>query len=245
MDYVSFLEELGLTKNEVKVYVSLLKHGETTSSKIIKDVGINTSKVYESLERLLRRGLVSYTIIKNKKHWLAENPDKIGLILDEQEKKLDKKKEDSVEIIGNLKRLVNVSEKDTEYRIFEGINGIKATRENALKVLKKGDTFYLVLSNFSGENRLEAYFEDFQKRRAKKGINYKAIFNHNLKFIIDKRGKLKYSEIKYIDPQFLAPTWTEIYRDFVVIGVMGDKPSAFVIKNKDIAAGFLNYFNQM
>lgn len=245
MNYNTFLESIGLTKNEVKVYLSLLKIGQTTSSKIIKDVGINTSKIYENLERLLKKGLVSYTIIKNKKNWIAEDPDKISLIIEEQKKKLNEKTEISQDIIGYLKSLKNVENKITEYKIFEGTKGIKAARENALSILRKGETFYLILSNFSGENKLEGYFEDFQKRRAKKGIRYRAIFNNNLKSIIEKRGKLKYSDVKYIDSQLLAPTWTEIYRDYVVIGVMGDNPSVFVIKNKDVAVGFINYFEEL
>ena len=55
------LEHIGLTKNEVKVYLALLDTGLTTTSAIIKETCINTSKVYESLERLLKKGLVSYT----------------------------------------------------------------------------------------------------------------------------------------------------------------------------------------
>ena len=61
------LEELGLTKNETKVYLVLLELGLTTTSAIIKRAGINTSKVYESLERLLKKGLVSYALIKRSK----------------------------------------------------------------------------------------------------------------------------------------------------------------------------------
>lgn len=182
-----FLEDIGLTKNEVKVYLSLLKIGQTTTSRIIKDVGINTSKVYESLERLLKKGLVSYTIIKNKKSWNAENPEKINSFLEEDKKNLERKQEESIKVIEQLKNLMNMETRESEYKIYEGVKGIKTSRENVLNVLKKGETFYLILSSFFGENKLEAYFEDFQKRRAKQGIKYKAIFNDKLKDIIEKR----------------------------------------------------------
>ena len=243
MEKEKFLEQIGLTKNEIKVYLSLLKIGQTTTSKIIKDIGINTSKVYESLERLLKKGLVSYTIIKNKKNWNAENPEEINSFLEEEKKNIEQKKEESKKIIKELLRLSNVKEKESEYKIYEGIKGIKTARENVLNILEKGETFYLILSSFSGENKLEAYFEDFQKRRAKAGIKYKAIFNNKLKHIIEKRTRLKNSEVKFVNPSFLSPTWTEIYGDSVAIGVMGDNPSIFVIKNKDVAKGFLSYFN--
>ncbi len=245
MSKETFLEEMGLTKNEIKVYLSLLKIGQTTTSKIIKDIGINTSKVYESLERLLKRGLVSYTLIKNKRNWNSENPEKINTILEEEKNKINEKEGEAVKIINELKEIANLEEKKSEYKIYEGIKGIKTARENVLNVLKKGETFYLILSSFFGENKLEAYFEDFQKRRSKQGIKYKAIFNDKLRNISEKRKRLRNSDIKFVNPLFLSPTWTEIYGDYVAIGVMGDNPSIFVIKNKDVAKGFLNYFDSL
>jgi sugar-specific transcriptional regulator TrmB len=237
-----FLERVGLTKNEIKVYLSLLKIGQTTTSKIIKDIGINTSKVYESLDRLLKKGLVSYTIIKNKKNWNAENPEKINEFLEEEKNNIEKKQEESKMIVKELLTIANKKSNESKYKIYEGINGIKTARENILNVLKRGDTFHLILSSFHGDNKLNAYFADFQKRRAKLGINYKAIFNNELKKEAEKMQKLKNSEVKFINPESLSPTWTEIYDDYVAIGVMGENPSIFVIKNKDVAKGFLNYF---
>ncbi len=238
----SFLEEIGLTKNEIKVYLALLKIGTTTTSKIIKEIGINTSKVYESLERLLKKGLVSYTLVKNKKQWNAENPTKINEFLEEEKNKINKKKEEAKKVINDLKDIYESSFIDSEYKIYEGIKGIKTAREHALEILNKGDTFYLILSSFFGENKLEAYFDDFHKRRSKKGIVLKAILNEKLKEAGEKRASLKHSEVKFITSSFLSPTWIEIYSNCVSIGVLGSKPSIFVIKNEEVVTGFLNYF---
>lgn len=245
MEINTFLEELGLAKNEIKVYLSLLKFGSTTTTRIIKDIGINTSKVYESLERLLKKGLVSYTIIKNKKHWNAENPEKINSFLEEEKNKIEKKKSEAKKIINDLKKIAELNETESEYKIYEGLKGIKTARENVLNVLNKGDVFYLILSSYPDDDNLHAFWEDFQERRAKKGIKYKAIFNEKLKNIGKTRKKLANSKIKFIQSTFLSPTWTEIYGDSVAIGVLGKNPSMFVIKNKDVSTGFLNYFESL
>ena len=42
------LEELGLTKNEIKIYLFLLKTGEIRTGLIISETGIANSRVYES-----------------------------------------------------------------------------------------------------------------------------------------------------------------------------------------------------
>jgi sugar-specific transcriptional regulator TrmB len=245
MDNESILQDLGLTKNESKVYLALLEIGLTTTSKIIKKVGINTSKVYESLERLLKKGLVSYTIIKNKKHWQAEDPKQLTTFLDDQKKQIDNKQDQIIKIIPQLKTLQKLNETTSEYRIFEGIKGIKAAREEALDSLKKGDTFYLILSTYPKDKNLGAYYSEFQERRAKKGIKYKAIFNKLLKEEAEYRKKLLNSEVRYIVPKVLAPTWTEIYGDYVCIGVMGNQPSVFVIKNANVAKGYKELFENL
>ena len=70
------LEELGLTKNEAIIYVFLLKTGETTTGKIIKETQIVNSQVYETLNSLISRGLVSYSVQKDGKHFSACDPKK-------------------------------------------------------------------------------------------------------------------------------------------------------------------------
>ncbi|MBW2990479.1 hypothetical protein KY348_02110 [Candidatus Woesearchaeota archaeon] len=237
------LEQAGLTKNEVKTYLALLEIGLTTTSAIIKKTGINTSKVYESLERLLKKGLVSYSIIKNKKHWQAENPERIKEFLEEEKKKIEQKEKAIEKIIPELLLKKQLKEDTAQYKVYEGIKGIKTARENVLNVLKKRETFYIILSNYPEDKKLEAYWVDFQKRRSAKGIKCKYILNQTLKKTGAKRKKIPLSQTKYVTAEILSPTWMEIYSDHVGIGVLSGKPSIFVIKNKEIAKGFLNYFN--
>jgi HTH-type transcriptional regulator, sugar sensing transcriptional regulator len=246
MNIENALIELGLTKNEAKVYLALHELGLTTTTNLIKKTALNTSKVYESLERLLKKGLVSYSLIHNKKHWQSENSKEQLLAFLDEEKKNIQKKEELINIISpqinELKKLNNLP---VQNKIFEGTKGIKQAREDALELLKKGDTFYLILSSYPDDKKLNAYWEDFQKRRAAKGIKYKAIFNNSLQKIAEQRKKLPNSEVKFINPNFLSPTWMEIYSDYVGIGVMGQTPSMFIIKNPEVSKGFIEYFEQL
>src|SRR3989344_337750 len=56
------LEDIGLTKGEIKVYLTLLKLRETTTGKIIEEAQISSGKIYEILDKLIKKGLVSYII---------------------------------------------------------------------------------------------------------------------------------------------------------------------------------------
>ncbi len=53
------LEEIGLTKGEISVYLALLKIGETTTGKIIEEAQISSGKIYEILDKLIKKGMVS------------------------------------------------------------------------------------------------------------------------------------------------------------------------------------------
>ena len=82
------LEEIGLSKNEAKVYLSLVYLGCTTAGKIAKHSKVPRPNVYDALERLQEKGLVSYVMKDDKKHFEASDPNALMNILKEKESKL-------------------------------------------------------------------------------------------------------------------------------------------------------------
>ena len=82
------LEKIGFTKGEIKVYFSLLKLGNTSSGPIIKDSGIAGSKVYEILNKLKNKGLVSETIREKTKHFQASAPSRVLDYINSKEREI-------------------------------------------------------------------------------------------------------------------------------------------------------------
>ena len=54
------LEDLGLTKSEIKVYLSLLSLGPSSAGAILQKAKIQNSVLHFSLNNLIEKGLVSY-----------------------------------------------------------------------------------------------------------------------------------------------------------------------------------------
>ena len=54
------LKDAGLTDGEAKVYLALLELGSSTTGPIIHKSKIAKSIVYQILEKLMQKGLVSY-----------------------------------------------------------------------------------------------------------------------------------------------------------------------------------------
>ena len=57
---ISILEDLGLTRGEVKVYIALLEIGSSSVGQIIEKSGLQNSVVHRALNSLIEKGLISY-----------------------------------------------------------------------------------------------------------------------------------------------------------------------------------------
>jgi len=85
-DTKEVLQKFGLTENEAQVYLILLRLGSATASEITQKSGIHRINVYDILERMQEKGLVSYVMIGKRKHYEAADPKRI-LEIEEERKK--------------------------------------------------------------------------------------------------------------------------------------------------------------
>jgi sugar-specific transcriptional regulator TrmB len=102
------LQDLGLSKNETKIYLFLLRYGSTTTGSIIKETNIVNSQVYETLNKLIAKGLVTFNTQKDGKHFQAASPDKFKEIETERLKKVEK-------LIPGLEEIKNTSKEKTRF----------------------------------------------------------------------------------------------------------------------------------
>ena len=71
------LKELGLSQSEIRVYLALLELGDSTRSDIVNKSGIAGSKVYDILEKLKDKGLISIYDQNKVRHFKPINPKQI------------------------------------------------------------------------------------------------------------------------------------------------------------------------
>ena len=82
------LKELGYTEREIRVYEALLSLGKTTAGPIAAKAKLAHTKVYDTLQRLVDKGLVSFIIISKTKYFLAEDPNEILNKYDEKRERI-------------------------------------------------------------------------------------------------------------------------------------------------------------
>lgn len=90
----SFLKNLGLSQNEISVYLYLLSHGESIVSIVAKRLEMKRVTVYSTLEALEKKEMASSFIKNNVAHFDAVEPDDIVSLCEQkvnQMKRLQKK----------------------------------------------------------------------------------------------------------------------------------------------------------
>lgn len=232
------LENIGLTEGESKVYLALLIRGSSTIGSIIKESKVSNSKVYDILDRLNKKGLVGVSIINNKKSFEAKSPSRIKEIIEQKEQEI-KEVED---LLPSLEKSYNDAEPIQEAEILQGNKGIKTFTEMILDKLEKGDTFYILGPQKESIETLGAYFQEWHKRRIKKGIRCKILFNQDLKERAEKRKKTPLTEVKLLPKNIETPALVDIGKDYVATILFGERPLCILIKNKKIAESYINYF---
>lgn len=238
------LKEIGLTDGEIRVYLTLLEVGSTTTGKITKKSGISGSKVYEVLDRLAKKGLVTFVTKNGVKYFEATSPEKILDYLEEKEKNIEEQKATVQKIIPELILKQKRAEK-SEVKVFTGFEGLKTANEDIIRTLRKGEE-WLDMGLTEQPKSWEIYFNKRQKVRAEKGIKYKQLLNEKYKEIFRERKKLPHTEIRLLPKEFETPTAIQIYKNKVIIMVLvKENPMAIMIESKVVADSFKKYFYAM
>jgi len=112
MNYERTLQEAGLTSSESKVYLSLLRKGSLTKTPLVKESQISPSKVYEVINKLIVKGLVSEVMQDGIRHFTAASPLKIKEYLQRKKQEIVRAEEDVNSIISDLLRTLQNSQND-------------------------------------------------------------------------------------------------------------------------------------
>ncbi len=131
------IEKFGLSKTASNVYLSLLTLGKGTADAIAKHAGTYKPNVYQALDRLIEKGLVTSVIEGKKTVYIPTNPQKLLLLAEdakaEANKKFEELKSDLTQIMPKLQSKYN-SIKDTDtFELYKGRNGYRIMIKEILK----------------------------------------------------------------------------------------------------------------
>jgi len=232
----TYLREIGLTDNEIRVYLEALKRGEALASELAESTGVNRTLTYQILNNLMKRGLLSYVIKNNIKYFKAANPSKIIDFLKEKEMNIQK-------LIPDLLKLAKPQEKKYSVELYEGEEGLKTILSDIIR--SKPKEFLDFTSGMTTVILPLYYMENWENKRIKAKIPARFLFNDTE--IGRRRGnqisKLKYSEVRYLPKGLISPSHIYIYGDKLVIALWGKEFRFGIrVKSQEIADRFREFF---
>jgi len=228
-----FLQEIGLSKNEAKIYQMLLEHGPSLVGEISLKTKVHRRNVYDSIEKLKEKGFASWTTKNNRKYFEAVNPKRVLDIFEEKKEKIRS-------IIPQLTKKQKVEVQNV--RVYTGTEGRKIVFEDKLKL--GGEQ--LVLGAHNPSKRISRYVKIYHKRRIAKSIPLKMLYPPNELEAARYFSKLKYVKVRIL-PKILSktPIAINIYGNKIAF-LMDDEEKqsrlTILIEDKNLSEDFRKYF---
>jgi sugar-specific transcriptional regulator TrmB len=242
-DILENLTKIGLGKNEAEVYLTLLELGESKVGNLSAQSKVPTSHIYPILQSLYTKGLVSYKYANNVKIYYSNRPEALKSLYIEKQKKLVEEEKLLINAIESIKHIPRVNDTFADYKYFEGVSGIIAMWQEIIAQMIPNTEIQILSSNEEALDRFNPIFMEFQKERVKRKIKQRLLFPKEMnKKYSAERKKLGLIDIKYTDLDQKAEIC--LFQDYIAIeylGVGGDKPRAFLIKDKL----FVDYFKSI
>ena len=229
--YEEQLRELGLTDNEVRIYLVLLKNGLLNPYKIAELTGLHRGYVYDSLERMQEKGVANVVMKAGKKHYQATSPENLIELL---ELKLEGLKK----IIPGLKDLMLVEKEETKIELHKGKRVWRTLLKDIMIRAKRGDEIlYFGIDEKIIEPLEPIYLKRYFDVMQKKGWKEKAIIKQG-----GTKLRVKNIEYKELAPELIGNTTQIIYQDKIALFIAGIPLFLVVIQNKQVADTYRKQF---
>ncbi len=231
------LKILGFSEKEITVYLSVLEEGSAKGALIAKKTGLNRTTVYDIVEGLIQKGLISKFKKGNTMFFHALDPRQLLTYLDREKQEtislIDRKKKNVEELLPELISLQDTASARPKIEFFEGEKGLREAYEDSLTCRGGMLAYTNVQTMFEA---LPNFFPQYFQRRVTKKIPIRAIFVQNPKSI--ERAELNQTELRETrfvpNPELIWTPEVKIYNDKVLIASWKEKV-AVILESKEYA----------
>ena len=228
MEKKDVLKELGLSDGEAAVYLILLKTGEAQVNRIKAETRMHRTTIYDFLDKLTKKGLVSNVVRNNIKSYSAVHPSRLELLIKE-------KKEHLEEVLPSLVKLSEIEKKSLKVEIYDGIEGFKTLLGRILMESDELLSFGIEEAKF--EEKFPHIIKAYMKKEQSLGKKERLIAEKGAKFVY----KYPHMRYRYIDRKFFSPTPTMIFGKNIGF-LVWDPLVVIAIENKDLAGAYRKHF---
>ncbi|MFA6461675.1 MAG: helix-turn-helix domain-containing protein [Candidatus Woesearchaeota archaeon] len=235
------LTKLGLSNREAEAYYNLLHVEESLASELSDKTQESRTNTYDTLNSLIKKGLVSYVIKNNKKFFIATHPKKLLDWIEMKKEEAEKEEKIVEKMIPELLQLRMPKEKKVVVEVYEGKEGVRTMLNETVQSSRETKEL-LIFGAISGYLRdLDPiYHERYFKERAKYKIKTRYIFIEG-----EKYPKSFNAEYKFLPSHYKSFAATAIHGDEVSFWLLTKPETIILVKNKEFAETYRNNFEAL
>lgn len=244
---INDLKKIGLTDNEIKIYLNLFKLGVSIASNIAEKTNIHRTNVYDSLEKLIKKGLVAATIKNDVKYFSATDPNNLLAYIEKKKQELKKDEKSIRGMISELRSIKPIDETKQKVSIFQDRVGLETFYEKLINIAKSRDEVLIIGSSERILEVLDYYILNLTKRILEINVRGKMIANREIMKdeLMKKIIKFVELEMRFLPRDYLNPTATFIFKNHVGFCNFIDNPFVVLIEDNTTFNVYRKHFKDM
>lgn len=227
------LKNIGITDEEITIYISALEQGSVTVLELARITKIPRTTVYLLIDALCEKGLFQMSAKGKKKIYIPASPDELYKIVQKKRSEIDETLDSLDKALPELKSVFNLKHSKPSIRYYQGVEEVKKIYEETLSHYK----IYVHCMSQSAVGAMGGYLEKYFVRVIRKMIYTKEI-------VSDTESDKKYqkdnstsrNQIICIPKNYITNTDYIIFGNSVAFITYKDKkPIGVVIEDPEIA----------
>jgi sugar-specific transcriptional regulator TrmB len=238
MKEAELLSKLGFSGNESQIYLVLLRSGPRSAYDIAQRTGMYRPHVYDKLETLVSKGLVSFVQRGKRRIFSAAHPSKIRIYLEEREEAVKAEIKTLDDSMPSLEALYRLPQEDTKVEVFSGPEGLKLVL-NQIADSEEKDIRIIGIDERKYLEYFPAYINQYFKKLRARGAKERVIAAKSRDPMTFDNGVTSY---RFFDVGVISPSDMIIFSGNVVIIIWGVPIVTILIANRDLAETYRKYF---
>lgn len=243
----TYFSKLGLEQEIADIYLSLYTHGPQTISALARTSGVERTRIYRLIDKLLSSNLVELESQHKRGIIKAAPIANLRILINEREQEL-KNLTDELELMERVLSRNSLSSPSSRVQFYKGPEGIRQMLWNELQAKTEVVSFtYRILDEATGRAFMERWAETFEEKGLKErliiGDEFVRSWDENKPNVKNQRriGGITYHHVP--DQDFTIDHTCTVYDDITAYFHWKDKEIFGIeIHNKEIASTQRQFF---
>jgi sugar-specific transcriptional regulator TrmB len=224
------LKKLGLSEEEISIYLFLLQKGATKATTVARALANARTTTYRFLDSLHEKGLISSAIENGTTMYTAVHPTHILELLDE-------KKSEVEQILPELLKITSLAAEETKVELYRGVEGTKTVMREIARV-KKPYTIFGEIDTFFQKAPVFCY--QWAKAVEANKMKGRILCARQKPFYVTP-----YEDIRFAPKELISNITTGTYGDVTAQFIWSDPIYVIVIRSAAVTKSAEDVFNHV